>query len=321
MKIQFDDCTNLDSWVHRWDARFKVIGLVGLMMAFAAVKSLWLLPWMVLIVGTLYRLSRLPFSFLKTRLRYPGLFLVGIILFIPWFSGETPLWQWGPLTLWQEGILSSLLIAVRFLCSVTLGFIVLGTTPFLTLVNALGSLGVPALLTDMMLLSYRYLFEILANLDRMRRAMMLRGFQVIPSSSRCDERSCGERMSGRTPGRSPLLSSAPSSRRVAYERSLTNRVTILATLAGTLFIRSYEQAERVYQAMRLRGYGYRPHRFQAAGEAAGFNTDMDNSGDGLFRGLWSVYLWDAIALCLSLFIAGSLLVANYWLNHNSVVLS
>ena len=29
-----------------------------------------------------------------------------------------------------------------------------------------------------------------------------------------------------------------------------------AMLAGNLLIRSYEQSERVYKAMRLRGYGY-----------------------------------------------------------------
>ena len=295
MKIQFDDCTDLDSWVHQWDARFKVISLVGLMMAFAAVKSLWLLPWMILIVGLLYRLSGLPLSFLHTRLRYPGLFLVGIVLFIPWLSGETSLWQWGPLTLWQEGLLSALMIAGRFLCSVTLGFIVLGTTPFLSLVKALGSLGVPALLTDMMLLSYRYLFEILANFERMRRAMTLRGFRALASPSR---------------------SSTNAATGTVHSRSLGNQITILATLAGTLFIRSYEQAERVYQAMRLRGYGYRPHRVsnhRAYRSYTASPTHSQSSG-----GRWQ-YTWDTIALLFSGLVGIGLLVANYWLSQGSIV--
>ena len=302
MKIQFDDCTDLDSWVHQWDARFKVISLLGLMMAFAAVKSLWLLPWMLLIVGLLYRMSCLPLSFLQTRLRYPGLFLVGIVLFIPWLSGETPLWQWGPLTLWQEGMLSSLLIAGRFLCSVTLGFIVLGTTPFLKLVKALGALGVPALLTDMMLLSYRYLFEILANFDRMRRAMTLRGFRAMSSPQPFSLK----------PSK---LSANRSYRGAGYPRSLTNRITILATLAGTLFIRSYEQAERVYQAMRLRGYGYRPHRFTPNRYSA---SDDRTAKKKQMSSYLSVYVWDTIALLLSWLIAISLLVANYWLNQGNI---
>jgi cobalt/nickel transport system permease protein len=84
------------------------------------------------------------------------------------------------------------------------------------------SLGLPAILADMLLLSYRYLFEIAGNLAQMQRSMRLRGFQ-----------SRGHRWL--VPNWQDL-----------------NR---LASLAGTLFIRSYEQAERIYQAMRLRGYG------------------------------------------------------------------
>lgn len=306
MNIQFDDCTDLNSWVHQWDARFKVIGLVGLMMTFATVRTLWLLPGMILIVGILYWLSRLPLSFLRARLRYPGLFLVGIVLFIPWLSGQTPLWQWGPMTLWQEGLLLSVLIAGRFLCSVTLGFIVLGTTPFLTLVKALGSLGVPALLTDMMLLSYRYLFEILANFDRMRRAMALRGFRSVSSP---------QRFSWRSPQPSGAQSSGTAVTRERFSpRTLMNQITIIATLAGTLFIRSYEQAERVYQAMRLRGYGYRPRQFTPNRLSAWTRlTTIGQGSDGL-----SDYVWDAIALLVSLAVAISLLVANYWLGQGGI---
>lgn len=291
MKIQFDDCTDLDSWVHQWDARFKIIGLVSLMMAFAMVQSLWLLPWMILVVASLYFLSRLPRSFLGQRLRYPGFFLMGIVLFMPWLSGETPLWQWGPLTLWQEGCLTAVLIAGRFLCSVTLGFIVLGTTPFLTLVKAMRSLGMPALLTDMMLLAYRYVFEIFDTFNRMRRAMTLRGFRYHASSHHA---SAHRAYAHGTP----------------HYRSWHHPLTVLATVTGTLFIRSYEQAERVYQAMRLRGYGcgvgspsaetYRAPRFSPAATSS----------------VWiSQYMWDGMALLLTLLISTSLLLANYWMIH------
>ncbi|NER00881.1 MAG: cobalt ECF transporter T component CbiQ, partial [Cyanothece sp. SIO2G6] len=195
MKLRVDDCTHLDSWLHQWDARFKLVSLLGLMAAFATVDSLWLLPWMGLVVAVLYKCSQLPLSFLTQRLRYPGLFLLGVLFCIPWVSGHTALWQWGPFTLWQEGCLVALLIAGRFICSVTVGFIILGTTPFVTLVKAVRSLGLPPLLTDMMLLAYRYLFEILAHSNRMRRAMTLRGFgyqaQTQKSSTKAN-----------TPGRS-----------------------------------------------------------------------------------------------------------------------
>ena len=40
-----------------------------------------------------------------------------------------------------------------------------------------------------------------------------------------------------------------------YDRRSLNQ---MAAMAGTLFIRSYEQSERVYHAMTLRGYGHTP---------------------------------------------------------------
>ncbi|NET47397.1 MAG: cobalt ECF transporter T component CbiQ [Merismopedia sp. SIO2A8] len=285
MNIRSNDCTHLNSWVHQWDARFKVIGLVGLMMAFATIRSISLLPWMVLIVTILYRSSRLPLSFLARRLSYPGFFLAGIVLFIPWVSGHTPLWQWGPLTLWKEGSLSALLIAGRFLCSVTVGFIILGTTPFLTLVNALRSLGLPAVLTDMMLLAYRYLFEISDNFSRMRRAMALRGFQSVAHRYRS-----ASQLQPRTPH--------PARKRVAAKPQ--NQINTIAMVTGTLFIRSYEQAERVYQAMRLRGYGYSTQRLTPFRHDCPHRT---TEGHG----------WDAIALLAIIIVVALLLVGNYHL--------
>jgi cobalt/nickel transport system permease protein len=72
-------------------------------------------------------------------------------------------------------------------------------------------------LADMTLLAYRYLYEIGDDLETMRTAMGLRGFQA-------------HRLSGRALG-------------------------ALAALAGSVLVRSYEQSERVYKAMVLRGYG------------------------------------------------------------------
>jgi cobalt/nickel transport system permease protein len=98
------------------------------------------------------------------------------------------------------------------------GFILLGTTPFLDILKALRSLGLPSLLTDMTLLTYRYLYDIAEQLATMQQAMGLRGY--------------------------------------GYRRQTTRqRWRWLAALLGTLLLRSYERSQRVYKAMRLRGYG------------------------------------------------------------------
>lgn len=216
MRLTLDTYAALESPLHRWWPRAKLVGLGLLMLGFASVQQVQLVPICLLVTAGLYILSGLPWSFLRSRLRYPGLFLIGMVIALPLLSGSTILWQWGPFAIRQEGLLAMGLIAGRFLSIVTLGMLLLGTTPLLTLVDALVSLGLPSLLAEMTLLAYRYLFDIADQLALLRQAMRLRGFQ---------------------PGN-----------RQSWQQ--------LAAVTGTLFVRSYEQSERVYKAMRLRGYGH-----------------------------------------------------------------
>ena len=218
-----DTYLHRESVIHRWSPRLKLVSLLVLMFAFATVRQPILIPWMLGLAAGLYLLSGLPLAFLGERLSYPGLFVLALVVLLPLTVGDTVLGQWGWLTLRQEGLEATLLIVGRFLSILTLGFILLGTTPFLTLLQAMRSLGLPTILADMTLLSYRYLFEIAAMLATMQQAMGLRGF--------------GQ-------GRQRWL------------RVNSQALQQLAMLAGNLLIRSYEQSERVYKAMRLRGYGY-----------------------------------------------------------------
>lgn len=224
MTLNLDVYIDRPSWLHQWEPRCKLIGLMGLIFAFAFVRDLWLLVPMVVVTIALYFSSQLPFPFLLKRLRYPGLFLIGIVILLPFFSGETLVWKWGWLSVYQEGCEAVILIAVRFFSIVTIALILVGSTPFITLLNALRSLGVSPILTDMTLLTYRYLHDVGGNLATMRIAMRLRG------------------------------GSRAKHRWFQFDR---NFLTQIAMLTGTLLIRSYEQSERVYQSMRLRGYSLR----------------------------------------------------------------
>ena len=218
---QFDDYLGGESYVHSWTPRLKLLGLGALMFAFAAVKHLSLLAPMLCLTAVLYRCSGLPFSFLRRRLRYPGLFILAVVLVLPFTAGSTILAQWGPLALRQEGLLTMVLVIGRFLSILTLGFVLLGTTPFLTLLRAMRSLGLPIILADMTLLTYRYLFETADMLSTMQKSMRLRGF-------------------------------GQQRRWLHVERKTLFQ---LAGLLGTLLIRSYERSEKIYKAMQLRGYG------------------------------------------------------------------
>ncbi|MCL2335820.1 MAG: cobalt ECF transporter T component CbiQ [Firmicutes bacterium] len=215
MEMQLDRYAYLDKPLHRWEPRCKLAGIMVLIFAFSYVRDLRLLPVILALSGGMYLYSGLPGSFLLSRLRLPALFLVAVALILPFVSGPTVLMHLGPLTLKEEGCLELLRITVKFLAILTMAIMLFGSMPFLTAVKAMRGLGLPVILADMTMFAYRYLFEIGDDLKTMQTAMGLRGF------------------------RNNKLGGAGS----------------LAALAGTILVRSFEQSDRVYKAMILRGYG------------------------------------------------------------------
>ena len=221
MNITIDEYTGLDSPFHRWDPRYKLIGLITLAFAFSFIHDLRMLLAMVAVTITLYGVSRLPLSHMARRLRYPSFFLLALLLTLPFLSGENVIASWGPLALREEGLLAAVLIAARLSCILVTGLVFLGTTPLLTNIKAMRALGLPDIMADMAFLAFRYFQEIGRDLGNMQTSMRLRGFQ---------------------------------GRRFSYRG-----LRIMAWLSGSLLVYSYEHSESIYRAMILRGYGHCPH--------------------------------------------------------------
>lgn len=203
--------------LHRWDPRFKLVGLFVLVFAFATIQELSLLPFIAVTALAVYTLSGMSYGYLASRLRVPGLFLIALALVLPFFSGETPIAQIGPIVLRREGTLALLTIGVRFFSIITVATALFASTPMPRLAGAMRSLGIPSLLGDLLLFTYRYIFQLADDLGRARTAARLRGARS------------GSRRSLRT----------------------------IAHIVGSLLVRSHAQAERVLSAMLQRGYGNR----------------------------------------------------------------
>ncbi|MDK2920268.1 MAG: cobalt/nickel transport system permease protein [Candidatus Petromonas sp.] len=214
MNIYTGKFAGLDTTIHRWEPRAKFIGLMILIFSFSFINSLMLLPVMILISTLIFIASKLPFSFLLRRLSIPSFFVIAMGIFLIFFSKGTIMFKLGPLALKREGITAMILITVRFFCILTIIVTLFETTPFLTIIKVMNSLGIPSILTDMIMFTYRYIFLVIENLLNMQMAMRLRGFR---------------------------------------NRNLKD-IVCLSSLVGSLFIRSYEQSERIYYAMVLRGY-------------------------------------------------------------------
>jgi len=228
MKVAvIDEYSRLDSPLHHWELRCKLIGFLVLIFAFSFVRDLFVLLIMIAVTAAIYSMSRLPVSFILKRLRYPSFFLLVVVLALPFVSGQTIIASLGPLDLRQEGLFSVVLIAIRFLSILTVGLVLFGTAPFLNTIKAMRALGLPAIMADMVLLSFRYLHEIGNDLRTMQIAARLRGFH--------------------------------------HHRLSLRSLSVPAWLSGSILVRSYERSESVYKAMSLRGYGHAkrpPDEFQ-----------------------------------------------------------
>ena len=212
-----DAYAQLQSPFHQWEMRLKIVALFVLMIAFALVNDVRLLPAMIAVTLVIYAMAKLPWSFLRSRLTVPGYFIIALVIFLPFVAGSTPLAEWGGITIRQEGLEQAVLIVGRFFCIFTTAIVLFSTNTFLNAIRALRGLRFPDIMADMLLLTYRYLFEIGNLFTTIRTAARLRGFD------------------------GSLF--APSSFKT------------LTSLAGHLLVRSYEQSQQVYTAMVLRGYG------------------------------------------------------------------
>jgi len=180
---------------------------VKLISAFTLVVVILLLPpsWPMLLGGltvfllAVAGLSRIPWRFLLRRVLLLEPFVLGVVL-LALFQPDG----------WR---LFFFLIAKCTLCLFAM-VLLSNTTPFSDLLRVLKAVRMPALLITTLALMYRYVFVLVDEAQRMKRARQSRTF---------------------------------SSQRTRTWRTL-------ATVVSQLFIRSSERAERIYAAMCARGW-------------------------------------------------------------------
>jgi cobalt/nickel transport system permease protein len=117
-------------------------------------------------------------------------------------------------------------VLLRSWISVTAAVLLVTTTPFVQVIDALQWLRLPATLVMILAFMYRYLFVLVDEASRLMRARAVRSASV------------GLRTGG----------------------TLIWRARVAGGMVGSLFIRTYERSERIYQAMLARGYDGRVRR-------------------------------------------------------------
>ena len=177
-----------NSPIHALDARAKV--LVTLVFIVAVVSCgryelARLLPFCIF-PAVIIALANLPALFLARKITLVCPFVVMVGFFNPVFD-HTTLYQIGTITI-TGGWISLVSLLIRSLLTVGAAFILIGTTGFTAVCQALERLGIPQLFTVQLLFLQRYIFVLADESSRASRARELRscgkkGLGVVSFSS------------------------------------------------------------------------------------------------------------------------------------------
>lgn len=215
MHIDIDSFAYLDSSIHRWDNRCKIVSLIFLVFCISSIKSFEIAAASLFIAMLYIIFSRLPLNFILSKILYPVLFLVPLFIMLGISSGGEVLYSTSFFIIYKEGILLSCLILIKMISIILLFVVIWSTASFNNTARALRSLKVPSKLVFMVLFTYRYFFVFLEYLRRMRSSLKLRGYK---------------------------------------SRGGLRTFNSSANLIGSLLVRSFEQTEQIHNAMILRGF-------------------------------------------------------------------
>ncbi len=163
-----------DTPVHRLDARAKVVTTFIFILTVVSYGKYAIAPLIpfVLFPLSLAILGFVPARLIMKRLLIASPFIVFIGLFNPLID-RTPALQLGDVVI-TGGWISFISILLRgFLC-IFAAIVLIATTSFPKITQALRSLGVPRVLVVQLMLLYRYLFLLIEEAGRMNRARKLR---------------------------------------------------------------------------------------------------------------------------------------------------
>ena len=203
------------SLAHCLDPRGKIV-VAAPFAVLMAVAQTYAAAWAGLALALVcLALARLPWKKVASRLLVVNSFIFFLWFVLPLtYPGET-VWRFGPFAATREGLVYTGLITLKSNAIIIALIALIATVPVITLGQAMQNLRLPDKLCHLLLFTYRYLHVFEQEFQRLVQAMKIRGFQ---------------------PG-----TNLHTYRSYAY-------------LAALLLVRSYDRADRVFQAMLCRGF-------------------------------------------------------------------
>jgi len=219
MKHHFlDQHSNLHSPIHVLDPRVKIIVLFSFLffIIFTPITQAPKFAFYGALVFSIILISRVPLKFILKRSLVIVPFVLLVAIGLPFLgSGDAAgSYNIGIFRMTHSALLIFLNVLVKSWLCVLAMIVLTTTTPFPKLLNGFQRLKLPKIFIMIISFMYRFIFIAIDEFERMRRARDAR---------------------------------APSLGRIQH-------VKIVGCMIGTLFAKSYERGERIYTAMRSRGF-------------------------------------------------------------------
>jgi len=215
-----DQYSDLDGFIQQLDPRTKFMTTLLFILAVALTPpNSWpAFALYFLLIAILFLLSRVPILYVLKRTLVIMPFVLLIAIFVPFFkegevAGSYNIWLW-QLTVTYSGLQILTNIVIKAWLSILSLIWLTSTTKLTNLLHGLEQLHLPRVMVMILSFMYRYLFVLIDETMRMKKARDSRNF---------------------------------GGGRLWQIRTIGNMI-------GTLFIRSYERGERVYAAMVARGF-------------------------------------------------------------------
>ncbi|NIA06417.1 MAG: cobalt ECF transporter T component CbiQ [Actinobacteria bacterium] len=215
-----DKYSGLDSPIHRLDARTKILSLFCLIVICVSTPPqayLGFLGYFVLLAVAIV-LSRVPLGYILRRSLVIIPFVIMVTIFIPFLKPNGPGSSYslgiGGLQIYSSGLMIFWNVLVKSFIAVLSVILLSSTTPFAKLLRGFEQLKVPGIFIMLASFTYRYVFVLVDEVERMKRAR----------DCRC------------------------------YGGKWLWHSKVIGQMIGTLFLRSYQRGERIYVAMVSRGF-------------------------------------------------------------------
>ncbi len=212
-----------DSSLHRLDPRLKIVAGSALSIVVAVSTRFSTLGVAMGLALILLAFARLPYGAIARHLVMVNGFVILFWIILPVSVPGTPWMHIGPIPLMREGLELAARLTIKS-NAIVLAFIALvSTSSVVSLGGGMNRVRLPDKLVHLLLLTYRYLFVIQEEYERLKRAAVVRGF--MPKTN------------------------LHTYRTYAY-------------LVAIMFIRAAARANRVQQAMLCRGFQGRFYSLQ-----------------------------------------------------------